>query len=162
MYVYLYIYIYIHKLYIYIYVYKDIYVYILYIYRHTYICICIYIHVQRHIYIYNNEIQQCTTLSLIEQYIYLMCGVSDMQYRTIYLIYTMAFGSDTPQASQLQQVPNRQERFKILVDQQDVLLGMFCGLRYPQQSNMAMKHPPFMDDFPIETSIYIGFPSQPC
>ena len=31
-----------------------------------------------------------------------------------------------------------------------------------QQSNMAMENPPFMDDFPIETSIYMGFPSLPC
>ena len=25
-----------------------------------------------------------------------------------------------------------------------------------------MENPPSMDDFPIETSIYMGFPSQPC
>ena len=27
-----------------------------------------------------------------------------------------------------------------------------------QYSNMAMEHPLFMDDFPIEASVYMGFP----
>ena len=33
------------------------------------------------------------------------------------------------------------------------LLGIKRGL---------LENPPFMDDFPIETSVYMGFPSQPC
>ena len=31
-------------------------------------------------------------------------------------------------------------------------------MTYPLVINMAMENPPFMDDFPIETSIYMGFP----